>query len=146
MSRFENPGMDDIHALLSRINRIAVLGLSPKEDRPSYQVAQSLQSFGYEIVPVRPATKEVLGETCYPNLADVPGEVDLANVFRAAQHADAIVDECIAKGVKAVWFQLGIVNDEAAQRAREAGLFVVQDRCTFRDYEQFQQEGRAPRG
>lgn len=131
---FTNPPPTEIRALLQRIKTIAVVGLSPKADRPSYGVARALQGFGYRIVPVRPATAEVLGEKAYPRLADVPERIDLVDAFRAAEHIDALVDECIALGVPAIWIQEGIVNDSAAQRAREAGMMVVMDRCIYKDY------------
>lgn len=131
---FANPPAEEIRALLQRIETIAVVGLSPKPDRPSYGVARALQGFGYRIVPVRPATAEVLGEKAYPTLSDVPERIDLVDAFRAAEHIDALVDECIALGVPAIWVQEGIVNDSAAQRAREAGMMVVMDRCIYKDY------------
>jgi hypothetical protein len=131
---FQNPDQAEIRALLGRVKRIAVLGLSPKPDRPSYFVARAMQGFGYQIVPVRPATTEVLGEKAYAALRDVPGPVDLVDVFRAAEHLDAIVDECIALKVPALWIQEGIVNEAAAGRARAAGITVVMDRCIYKDY------------
>ena len=131
---FQNPDEAEIRALLHKVKRIAVLGLSPKPDRPSYFVAKAMQGFGYRIVPVRPATAEVLGEKAYATLREVPGPVDLVDVFRAAEHLDAVVDECIALRVPAIWIQEGIVNEAAAQRAREAGMTVVMDRCIYKDY------------
>ena len=119
---FQNPDQAEIRALLRRARRIAVLGLSPKPDRPSYFVAKAMQEFGYQIVPVRPATAEVLGEKAYATLAEVPGPVDVVDVFRAPEHLDAIVDECIARQVPAIWIQEGIVNEAAAERARAARL------------------------
>lgn len=131
---FRNPDDEAIRALLKRARNIAVLGLSPKPDRPSYFVAKAMQGFGFNIVPVRPATAEVLGQKAYPALRDVPGPVDLVDVFRAPEHLDAIVDECIALKVPAIWIQEGIVNEAAAQRARDAGMEVVMDRCIYKDY------------
>lgn len=131
---FQNPDPAEIRALLRRARRIAVLGLSPKPDRPSYFVAKAMQEFGYQIVPVRPATAEVLGEKAYATLAEVPGPVDVVDVFRAAEHLDAIVDECIALKVPALWIQEGIINEAAAGRARAAGMTVVMDRCIYKDY------------
>jgi predicted CoA-binding protein len=133
---FENPSLEDIRALLERVRCIAVVGLSPKSNRPSFKVAAAMQRFGYRIIPVRPKVSEVLGEKAYADLASVPGPIDLVDVFRAPEHLDAVVDACIARKVPAVWFQDGVVNEPAAQRAREAGLFVVMDRCVFRDYVQ----------
>jgi predicted CoA-binding protein len=131
---FENPSAEARHDLLKNVKTIAVLGLSPKPDRPSFMVAQAMQRFGYRIVPVRPATAEVLGEKAYAKLDEVPDKIDLVDVFRAAEHLDAIVDECIALHIPAIWIQEGIVNEAAAQRARDAGMTVVMDRCIYKDY------------
>lgn len=131
---FKNPSDNEIRALLQRVKRIAVVGLSPKADRPSYGVSQVMQGAGYQIVPVRPLVAEVLGEKAYPDLASVPGPVDLVNVFRRAEEIDAVVDEAIAIGAPALWIQLGIVNEAAALRAQAAGLTVVMDRCIKIDY------------
>ena len=140
---FTNPSLEDIRALLERIRTIAVVGLSPKTNRPSFRVAAAMQRFGYRVIPVRPKVSEVLGEKAYPDLASVPGPIDLVDVFRAPEHVDEIIDACIAGKIPAVWLQEGVVNESAAQRARAAGLFVVMDRCVFRDYVQL--FGAAPR-
>lgn len=131
---FENPPPEAIRALLDRVKRIAVVGLSPRPARPSHQVAAALQAFGYTIVPVRPAVETVLGEPAWPDLRVVPGHIDLVNVFRAPQYVDPIVDACIERGLPALWLQDGVINTAAAQRARDAGLTVVMDRCIYRDY------------
>jgi len=131
---FINPSPEALRALLQKTRNIAVVGLSPKPDRPSYAVAKAMQGFGYRILPVRPATAEVLGEKAYARLADVPEPIDLVDVFRAAEHLGAIVDECLALGIPAIWIQEGIVNPEAAQRAHDAGMTVVMDRCIYKDY------------
>ena len=131
---FQNPAPDEIKALLSRVKTIAVVGLSPKPNRPSFIVARALQGFGYRTIPVRPAVKEVLGEQAYPSLTEVPEQIDLVDVFRAAEHLDELVDECIRLKLPALWIQEGIVNLAAAERARAAGLFVVMDRCIYKDY------------
>jgi predicted CoA-binding protein len=131
---FQNPSPDEIKDLLKRVKTIAVVGLSPKPDRPSYVVARAMQRYGYRIIPVRPATAEVLGEKCYPSLADVPDKIDLVDAFRAAEHIPAIVDECITLGVPAIWIQEGIVNEAAAEKARIAGMAVVMDRCIYKDH------------
>lgn len=129
-----NPAPDEIRALLKRVRTIAVVGLSPRPDRPSHTVARAMQGFGYRIVPVRPAVAEVLGEQAYARLADIPFPVDLVDVFRAAEHVPALVEEAIAIGAPAIWLQDGIVHEAAAERARAAGLTVVTDRCIYRDY------------
>lgn len=131
---FQNPPPQAIRDLLSRIKTIAVLGLSPKPNRPSYFVAKMMQGFGYRIIPVRPATTEVLGEKAYASLSDIPEPVDLVDVFRASEYVDEVVDECIRLKVPAIWIQEGIVNEAAAQRAQQAGIFVVMDRCIYKDY------------
>jgi len=131
---FQNPTPDEIRDLLQRAKTIAVVGLSPKPGRPSFGVSEAMQRFGYRIVPVRPAVESVLGEKAYARLADIPFPVDLVDVFRAAEHIPAVVDECLAIKTPAIWIQEGIVHDEAAQKARAAGLTVVMDRCIYKDY------------
>jgi uncharacterized protein len=131
---FANPSAEEMRDLLKRVKTIAVVGLSPKADRPSHGVAKSLQRWGYKIVPVRPATAEVLGEKAYASLKDIPFPVDLVDVFRAAEHIPEVVEECIAIGVPAIWIQEDIVNEPAAEQARAAGLTVVMDRCIYKDY------------
>lgn len=133
---YANPPPDEICQILRSIRTIAVLGISPKQDRPSFRVAQALQRSGYRIVPVRPHVEEVLGETAYPELEQIPFAVDVVEVFRAPEHVPAIVESCIRLGVKRLWLQDGVVNEEAAQRAHEAGIWVVMDRCMWRDYSQ----------
>ncbi len=132
--RFVNPSHDEICQRLRRLRTVAVVGLSPKPSRPSYCVAQALQQFGYRIVPVRPALEEVLGERAVPDLHALPGPVDLVDVFRAPEYVDEIVDACIELKIPALWLQDGVVNEAAALRARAAGIWVVMDRCIYRDY------------
>ena len=134
---FENPGTEERCALLKRVKTIAVVGLSPNPARPSYGVAQAMQGFGYTIIPVHPAAKEVLGRKAYPRLADVPVPIDLVNVFRRAEHVDAVVDECLSLGLKSIWIQEDIVNEPAALRAQKAGIMVIMNRCIYRDYVQY---------
>jgi predicted CoA-binding protein len=136
-ARFENPGPEEIRALLKRVKTIAVVGLSPNPARPSYGVARAMQGYGYRIIPVHPATREILGVRAYPCLADIPEPVDLVDVFRRPEHLDGIVDECLALKVKNLWIQDGIINEPAALRARSGGIWVVMDRCIYRDYRQF---------
>lgn len=131
---FNNPSAEEIKSLLQSIKNIAVVGLSPKESRPSYQVSKSMQSFGYRIIPVRPAIETALGEKAYADLYAVPDNIDLVNVFRAPQHVDPIVDACIELQVPALWLQDGVINEPAAQRAIDAGITVIMDRCIYRDY------------
>lgn len=131
---FINPDDDALRALLGHIKTIAVVGLSPQPSRPSYRVAQAMQKYGYRIVPVRPLVDTVLGEKAYASLADIPFAVDLVDVFRAAEHIPAIVDQCLALHLSAIWIQEGIVADAAAQRARDSGMTVVMDRCLLKDF------------
>ena len=131
---FENPDAQARCALLKRVRTIAVVGLSPNPARPSYHVSESLQEFGFRVIPVHPAAKEILGEKVYPALKDIPEPVDLVDVFRSAEFIDGVVDECLALGLKAIWIQEGIVNEAAALRAQAGGMTVIMDRCIYRDY------------
>jgi predicted CoA-binding protein len=99
-------------------------------------VAQALQNFGYRVLPVRPLLTEVLGEKAYPDLESLPEVPDIVEVFRAPEHVPAIVESCIKLGIKKLWLQDGVVHEEAALRARQAGITVVMDRCMFRDHTQ----------
>ena len=132
--RFVNPAMEDIRTLLQRIKTIAVVGLSASPGRPSYNVARSLQGFGYRIIPVNPSVSEVLGERSWPSLRDLPEAVDLVDVFRESSHVAAIVEDCIALKLPALWLQDGVIDEAAAARAQAAGLIVVMNRCIYRDY------------
>ncbi len=131
---FQNPSPEEIKALLQRVKTIAVVGLSPKPDRPSFGVSQAMQRFGYRIVPVRPALDSALGEKAYAKLADIPFPVDLVNVFRESAAIPGVVEEALAIHAPAIWIQEGIVHDAGAERARAAGLTVVMDRCIYKDY------------
>ena len=130
---FINPDTDAIRQLLKQIHTVAVVGLSPNESRPSFRVARGLQSMGYRIIPVRPMVSEVLGEQAYPDLGSLLEVPDIVDVFRAAEHVPAIVDDCIRLGVRRLWLQEGIINEAAAIRATDAGITVVMDRCLWRD-------------
>jgi uncharacterized protein len=131
--KFSNPSPEQICLMMQTIQNIAVVGLSPNQDRPSFRVAQAMQDLGYRIIPVRPKVSEVLGETAYPDLYSVPLKIDLVDVFRAAEHVPQIVDACITLGVKYLWLQDGVIHEEAAQRAQDAGIQVVMDHCIWRD-------------
>lgn len=130
---FRNPDPEQICALLREVKTIAVVGLSPTPARPAFRIARALQGFGYRIIPVRPKVAEVLGEKAYASLAEVPEKIDLVDVFRAAEHVGPIVDECLRLGLKRIWLQDGIVNEEAAEKAIGGGMTVVMDRCIWRD-------------
>lgn len=125
---------DAIRDLLSESKVIAVVGLSSKSHRPSYGVAHYMQSAGYRIIPVNPNEKEVLGERSYSSLEEVPVQVHIVDIFRRSEYVPPIVDSAIAIGAKAVWMQEGVVHEEAAGKARAAGLFVVMDRCLLKDH------------
>ena len=134
---FANPSPDRIRSLLREVKTIAVVGLSPRPERPSYRVSRAMQGFGFRILPVRPAVSEVLGEKAYARLSDLPFVPDLVDVFRASSEVSPIVDECIALGVRHIWLQDGVIDEEAAARATAAGITVVMDRCIWRDYMDF---------
>jgi len=108
---------------------IAVVGLSDKPDRPSFSVASYLKNKGYKIIPVNPTKTEILGVTSYPDLTSIPEPIDIVDVFRRSDTVDPIVNEAIKIKAKSIWFQLGVVNIEAARKAADAGLKVVMDRC-----------------
>jgi len=131
---FTNPDDATLRALFERIQIIAVVGLSPQPARPSYRVAQAMQRYGFRIVPVRPLVDSVLGEAAYATLADIPFKVDLVDVFRAAEHVPAIVEQCLALHLPSIWIQEGIVHDDAAHRAQTGGMTVVMDRCLLKEY------------
>jgi len=124
--------LDDLPAikkLLTTAKTIAVVGLSPKESRPSNMVARYLIEAGYTVIPVNPGQKEILGRPCYPDLSAVPDPVDIVNIFRRSEDVPPLVTESIAIGAKAVWMQEGVIHAEAARTAKAAGLLVVMDRC-----------------
>jgi uncharacterized protein len=120
--------------LLKSAHTIAVVGLSNKLWRPSYGVSEYMQRAGYRIIPVNPELREVLGERCYPDVESVPERIDIVNVFRRSELVPEIVDAAIRVGAKAVWMQEGVVHEEAAARARAAGLTVVMDRCLLKEH------------
>ena len=125
---------DVIRELLERSKVIAVVGLSSKPHRPSYGVARYMQSAGYRIILVNPNEKEVLGEKCYARLEDIPIKVDIVDVFRRSEFVPPVVDSAIGIGARGVWLQEGVIDEEAAARAREAGLVVVMDRCILKEH------------
>ena len=131
---FQNPSPGEIKALLQRVKTIAVVGLSTDPDRPSYSVAMYLQNNGYRIVPVRPGGGEILGEKVYERLSDVPFAVDVVDHFRNSAHVGQHLNEAIRLRVPAVWMQEGVIDEAAAQRARDAGLLVVMDRCMLKEH------------
>lgn len=125
---------DSIRTLLEQSRVIAVVGLSHKPHRPSYGVAAYLQKAGYRIIPVNPNEEEVLGEKSYARLENVPVKVDIVDIFRRPEAVPPLVESAIAIGARAVWMQEGVVHEEAARRARQAGLEVVMDRCLLKEH------------
>lgn len=129
--------IDDIaglRRLLQETRTIAVVGVSANWHRPSHFAAKYMLDHGYTVIPVNPAYGEVLGQRCYPSLRDIPGPVDLVDVFRRPADVLPIVDDAIAIGARAIWFQLGVINAEAVAKAEAAGLQVVMDRCVKIEY------------
>jgi len=120
--------------MLKSARTIAVVGLSSKRYRPSYGVAAYMQSAGYRIIPVNPNETEVLGEKCYARLEDIPEKIDIVDIFRRSELVPEVVESAIRIGAKTVWMQEGVVNEEAARRAREAGLEVVMDLCILKEH------------
>ena len=126
--------MTQVSEVLRNAHTIAVVGLSGKRFRPSYGVAEYMQRAGYRIIPVNPREKQVLGETSYPNLEAVPESIDIVDIFRRSDFVLEIVEAAIRKGAKVIWMQEGVIHEDAAQRAMEAGLTGVMDRCILKDH------------
>jgi predicted CoA-binding protein len=124
----------EISQIIKSAATIAVVGLSDKPDRPSYHVAEYLQTQGYRIIPVNPAIPHVLGEKSYPDLKSIPEKIDIVDIFRKPNDVPPIVDEAIAVKAKTVWMQEGIAHEGAAEKARQAGLQVVMDKCLLKEH------------
>jgi uncharacterized protein len=124
-----------ITTLLLSAKVIAVVGLSPKENRPSNRVARYLVEAGYRVIPVNPGHSRILGLTCYPDLATIPEPVDIVDIFRNAAEVPPVVAQAVAIGAGAVWLQQGIVNEDAARQAEAAGLICIMDRCIKIDHQ-----------
>jgi hypothetical protein len=127
-------GSETIKKVLEDCTTIAVVGLSSDPGRPSYGVASYMRRRGYKVIPVNPNESEVFGDKAYASLADVPGKIDLVDIFRRSTEAGHAVDEAIAIGAKAVWLQEGVIDHAAAKRAQVAGLLVVMDRCWLKEH------------
>jgi hypothetical protein len=134
MEPFRNPDDETVRRLLERVRRIAVVGLSPKPHRDSNRVARYLVERGYEIVPVYPREETILGQKVYRRVQDVPGAVDLVDVFRRSEELPEAIDDVLAARVGALWLQIGCIDEAGALRAREGGLTVVMDRCLMVDH------------
>ena len=126
---------DRIGGILQSCRSIAVVGLSPRPERDSHRVASYLQEAGYRIIPVNPRVSEVLGERAYASLDEIPGDVDLVDVFRRPEEIPELAEAAIRKGIRAFWMQLGIRHAGAAERLRAAGIDVVEDRCTLVEHQ-----------
>ena len=136
--------MDDetLRQALIGARNIAVVGLSDRPSRPSYGVARYLKEQGYRIIPVNPNITEALGEKAYPDLTSVPDPIDLVDIFRRSSQVGPVVDEAITRGVQTIWMQLGIVDEAAAARARDAGITVIMNRCTLVEHRRLVGEQR----
>lgn len=126
--------MHGIRELLEKSRTIAVVGLSSKKFRPSYGVAEYMQKAGYRIIPVNPNEAEVLGEKAYARLEDIPDKIDIVDIFRRSEFVAPLVDSAIRIGASAVWMQEGVVHEDGARKARDAGLSVVMDRCILKEH------------
>jgi hypothetical protein len=129
-----NPDDPSLSRLLAEARRIAVVGLSPKPHRDSHRIARYLLERGYEVIPVYPREDEILGQNVYRRVQDIPGRVDLVDVFRRSEGLPDVVEDAVAARAPALWFQLGCVHEDAAQRAEQAGATVVMDRCIMVDH------------
>ncbi len=125
------------YQILQQYRRVAIVGLSSNPQRPSHFVAVYLAQHGYDITPVNPRETEILGRKCYPSLKEVPQPLEIVDIFRDRAAIPAIVDEAIACGAKVIWMQLGLIHEDAARRARDAGLQVVMDRCIKMEHARF---------
>jgi predicted CoA-binding protein len=130
------PSNTEVKALLEGAKKVAIVGISNKEDRASYQVAKWLQAHShFNLYFVNPVIDEVLGQKTFASLADIPDQIDIVDVFRKSEDCPATLDKAIAAGAKSIWLQLGISNDEVAERGTAAGMQVVMDRCIKIDYD-----------
>jgi predicted CoA-binding protein len=125
---------DPIRELLERANTIAVVGLSDSPLRPSHGVSAYMQTQGYKVIPVNPNIRESLGEKSWRSLAEVPEKIDIVNIFRRPQFVEEIVDQAIKLKIPAIWMQEEVINERAAAKARQAGIFVVMDRCILKEH------------
>ena len=121
---------------------MAIVGASPNPERPSYRVANYLKDKGYRVIPVNPNAQEVVGEISYPDLASIPEKVEVVDIFRRSEDIMPIVEEAIKIEAKVVWMQEGIINEEAAVKARDAGLLVVMDKCMLKEHQRSIKQGR----
>lgn len=126
--------------ILNEYHTVAIVGASPNPERPSYRVASYLIEQGYHVIPVNPKAQQILGKTSYPDLTSIPEPVEVVDIFRRSEEVMPIVEEAIKIGAKAVWMQEGVISEEAASRARAAGLLVVMDKCMFKEHSRLTQK------
>lgn len=129
-----NPPSEDIKDILRKCRTIAIVGISPKESRDSNRVAQYLMKQGYEIVPVNPGQREILGKSCFKKLSDIPFPIDMADLFLNPKRVPTVVGQAIDMGIQVIWMQEGVVHNEAAQKARENGAEVVMNKCIKKEH------------
>lgn len=133
MSQFQNPSNSEIDEILKSSKRIAVVGMSSKPERASHGVSKRLIARGYEVIPVNPTEAEVLGLKSYASLSEIPGSIDIVDVFRRSDQTDPIIDEAIAVKARVLWLQEDVINEAGALRAQQAGLRVIQNRCIAKE-------------
>ncbi len=131
-----------IEKVLRTAKTVAVVGLSPKQDRPSNMVARYLMQVGYKVIPVNPGQSSILGCTCYPDISSIPEDIDIVNIFRKSEQVPPIVEEAVSKGCKTIWMQLGIISEEAAKLAQSAGITVIMDRCIKIEHQKISPTGK----
>ena len=129
-----NPPSEEIKGILEKCRTIAIVGISPKESRDSNRVAQYLIKKGYEIVPVNPGQRDMLGKPCFKTLSDIPFPIDMADLFLNPKRVPPVVDQAIDMGVQVIWMQEGVVHNKAAQKAREKGIEVVMNKCIKKEH------------
>jgi predicted CoA-binding protein len=132
-----NPSSAEMREILARTKKIAIVGISPKESRDSNRVARYLMEQGYDIVPVNPGQREILGKTCFKALKDVPYPVDMANLFLNPMRVPPVVDQAIEKEIPVIWMQESVVHNEAAERARERDIQVVMNLCIMKEHKKW---------
>ena len=125
---------EEITEVLSSSKTVAVVGLSDKRERPAYKTTKYLIAVGYKIIPINPRCEKVLGKKCYPDLVSVPEKIDIVDIFRRSEYVGPVVDDAIKAGAGCIWMQEGIVNEEAAEKARNAGIPVIMDRCMYKEH------------
>ncbi len=130
----KNPGDDEIRRILIESRRVAVVGLSPKPQRDSNMVARYLIEHGYDIIPINPGQKEILGFKCYRNISEIPHSIDILNIFLNPSRVPPVVDQAIEKGIKIIWMQLGVINQDAIEKALNYGITVIYDRCIKQEH------------